>query len=132
VRWIEVDNGYETPCWMWQLSCSRNGYGQVKDQGTMRGAHVVAWEGGHGPVPEGLELHHLCGHRACVRPDHMEALTRYEHVHRDRPLKLTVEQVHEIRRLAAAGWSQRRIARAFGISSVSVCMIARRKAWAFA
>lgn len=47
-----------------------------------RGAHVNAWESANGPVPEGLELDHLCGNRACINVEHLEPVTHQENVRR--------------------------------------------------
>lgn len=38
-------------------------------------AHRVAYELYVGPIPEGLEIDHLCRNRACCRPDHLELVT---------------------------------------------------------
>lgn len=38
-------------------------------------AHVFSWELVHGPVPEGLELDHLCRVRLCVEEKHLEPVT---------------------------------------------------------
>ena|SRR6185369_1455114 len=35
-----------------------------------------------GPIPEGLELDHLCFNRRCVNPAHLEPVTRQENVRR--------------------------------------------------
>ncbi len=35
-----------------------------------------------GPIPEGLELDHLCRVRHCVNPDHLEAVTHRENIRR--------------------------------------------------
>lgn len=68
--WIRV-NKTET-CWLWTAGRHRDGYGQ-----TSRGkkAHRVAYEFVKGPIPEGLEIDHLCRVRLCVNPDHLEAVT---------------------------------------------------------
>ncbi len=69
-------------CWVWQRSRAANGYGRIATQagGTQRSfsAHRLSYELFKGPVPEGLELDHLCRTRACVNPAHLEAVTRRE------------------------------------------------------
>lgn len=55
-----------------------NGYG-------IRGnrlAHRVAFELHNGPIPEGLEIDHLCGNRSCVNVAHLEAVTHAENMRR--------------------------------------------------
>lgn len=37
-----------------------------------------AWELAHGPVPAGLVVVRTCGFAECVRPDHLEAVTKAE------------------------------------------------------
>lgn len=63
-------------CWLWIGSIRPDGYGQFSvSAGRARVAHIVAWEMYRGPVPEGLELDHLCRVRSCVNPDHLEPVT---------------------------------------------------------
>ncbi len=63
------------PCWLWAASIVRT-YGQFRNEdGKMVKPHRWAWEQENGPVPDGLELDHLCRVRACVRPSHLEAVT---------------------------------------------------------
>lgn len=59
-------------CWEWTASRWRNGYGQFGMKGTMRAAHRVAYELSIGPIPEDLEIDHLCRNRGCMNPAHME------------------------------------------------------------
>lgn len=69
--WPKVE---KTPtCWVWTAGKRHGGYGQfnVGDGRNVR-AHVFAYELLVGPVPEGLELDHLCRNPACVNPDHLE------------------------------------------------------------
>lgn len=78
--WRQV-NKTET-CWLWTGVISRTGYARmkIKRNGQWRTgyAHVVSYEMANGPVPQGLELDHLCRVRHCVNPAHLEAVTPRE------------------------------------------------------
>lgn len=71
-----------TGCWIWQLAKMRNGYGQKWDGKRLVSAHRWHYEQVHGPVPVELDLDHLCRHRDCVNPAHLEPVTRLENVRR--------------------------------------------------
>lgn len=77
--WSKVDkNGptqphMSTPCWVWTGGKDTYGYGCFKVGGGLQvGAHVFAYEAQLGAVAPGLELDHLCRHRSCVNPVHLE------------------------------------------------------------
>ncbi len=75
-------------CWEW-TAATANGYGNFWVGGNrwMR-AHLYLWSELVGPVPDGLELDHLCRNRICVNPDHLEPVTRQENLLRS-PLTRT-------------------------------------------
>lgn len=58
-------------CWLWTGGGSR-GYGYFWLRGRWRSTHRIAFEHYRGPVPEGLQLDHLCKTPACCNPDHLE------------------------------------------------------------
>ncbi len=54
------------------------GYGRVTFGGVRYRAHRLVWTQQVGPIPEGLELDHLCNNRACVNINHLEPVTGKE------------------------------------------------------
>jgi HNH endonuclease len=83
-------------CWRWTGPLHNAGYGMMftVDRGSVL-AHRFAYEALVGPIPEGMQIDHLCHnrdrsctvaadcpHRRCVRPDHLQPAT-----HRDNTLR---------------------------------------------
>ena len=64
--------GHSSACWIWGMNKTDSGYG-LKGS---RLAHRHYYEMVNGKVPFGLELDHLCSNRDCIRPDHLEPVTR--------------------------------------------------------
>src|SRR5216683_4332976 len=70
-------------CWLWTASVISTGYGQIfTEAGKMMLAHRLSYELHVGPIPEGLELDHLCRIPRCVNPAHLEPVTHCENVRR--------------------------------------------------
>lgn len=72
----------ETGCWDWIGGIGSHGYGALWDGRQMTVAHRVMYELVVGPIPDGLDIDHLCRNRACVNPAHMEPVTRGENLRR--------------------------------------------------
>ena len=78
-RLHEVVTVSTSGCWEWNLCKTRRGYGHlrlpVSEGGGYGGAHRAVYERLVGPVPDGLELDHLCRNPSCVNPSHLEPVT---------------------------------------------------------
>lgn len=75
----------ESGCWEWTDRPGTRGYGGLRvggKKGKWVDAHRIAYLTFVGPVPEGLELDHLCRNRKCINFDHLEPVTRRENVRR--------------------------------------------------
>jgi hypothetical protein len=81
----ERDCGYETLCWIWIRGLDDDGYGQFGRKGRHLGTHRAAYIAEYGEPPEGYVVHHMCGQSACLRPDHLEAMPRSEHIRLHKP-----------------------------------------------
>ncbi len=74
----------EFPCMVWDGALAA-GYGRVGNRGGgTELVHRIAHEICRGPVPDGLELDHLCRNRACFCPAHTDPVTKQENYRRGR------------------------------------------------
>lgn len=86
-RFMEKVDQHEDGCWLWTAGSNGNGYG-VFHVGVVEGskvrsyAHRWSYEQHVGPIPDGLDIDHLCRVRECVNPDHLEPVTRRTNLRR--------------------------------------------------
>jgi hypothetical protein len=85
-------------CWIWPLGKSE-GYGSLylgggRKSGQWAPAHRVVYELFRGPIPDGYDLHHLCGNRSCVSPFHLSAIDHAIHGGHSNGLKEFCKQGH--------------------------------------
>ena len=91
--WSKIE--FTDACWLWTAGLFANGYGAFRSGTKHVKVHRYAYEFCVGPIPEGLDLDHLCHnedqscaggptclHRSCVHPGHLEPATRSENCRR--------------------------------------------------
>lgn len=78
--WAFID---KTPaCWLWTGARNDAGYGQLHLGGRTVFAHRTVYELLVGPIPDGLQLDHLCRTPLCVRPTHLEPVSPAQNIRR--------------------------------------------------
>lgn len=82
-------------CWEWKAALMF-GYGIfcVKNGGTR--AHRYSYELFKSEIPKGLQIDHLCRNKACINPEHLEAVTGRENTQRHHNLRTHCKNGHEV------------------------------------
>jgi len=87
--WQKVQKSEPSECWEWQAGKSGDGYGMFsigsRTDGTRKRAmaHRISYQLAHSePIPQGMEIDHLCRNRLCVNPGHLQVVS-----HRDNTLR---------------------------------------------
>ena len=78
IQMCEID--LDTGCWVWTGAKVGSGKkysqrGQLRLNGSQVHAHRFSYEYFCGPIPDGLEVSHICRNTMCVNPMHLEANT---------------------------------------------------------
>ena len=138
--WDNVDKPDGDGCWLWTGGKARDGYGRFAGERV----HRLAWMTTHKQwVPDGMHVLHLCDQPNCVRPDHLmlgdHAENMRQKAERGRgnklrgedvgQSKLTWTQVRSIRAEYAAGISQAKLGRKYGVGQTAISQIVRFKTW---
>jgi len=114
-----------TGCWEWLGARLNKGYGRCKVGNQPVQAHRVFYAHHVGPIPDGHDIHHRCGNKGCVNPEHLEPLTRAENTRR-KPhghTLLTWDEADEIR--AAVDEMCAR----YGVKPRTLAAIGERQIW---
>jgi hypothetical protein len=129
-----------TGCKIWNGARVKN-YGAINVGRKLRRTHRVAWEAVNGPVPDGLELDHLCHtrsdcdrgaecpHRPCWNPEHLEPVTHTANVLRGTsPSARYAVATHCVAGHALAG-DNLYITPSTGARQCRTCRAAHKAAW---
>ena len=97
-RWqMKITIDHASGCWQWTAAVGDHGYPRFfLKSGVTASAHRWGYEQFIGPIPEGLELDHLCHtkdvpgciatgscvHKTCANPGHLEPVTQIENLKR--------------------------------------------------
>lgn len=76
--WDKVERITESGCWIWTGNITRKGYGLFKIHPKNVSVHRYVYKTLVGPIPDELQLDHLCRVRNCVNPHHLEPVTARE------------------------------------------------------
>ncbi len=74
----------EEGCWLWEGRLNNSGYGEITLNKTVDGVrrttlcHRLTYTYFRGPIPERLQIDHLCRVRHCVNPWHCEPVSHRE------------------------------------------------------
>lgn len=79
-------------CWIWTGARQSRGYGCTSIAGKRALVHRVAYQALVGPIPDDLQIDHLCRVKACCNPAHLEPVTGL--VNRQRAAALVTECRH--------------------------------------
>lgn len=72
-RKIDIDQ--DTGCWKWNGHIRKDGYACIGYQGLNWLIHRAVYTELVGPIPEGMEIDHLCRVKSCCNPEHLEPVT---------------------------------------------------------
>lgn len=146
LRWVGRAVGVTYPGRIVTGSLNQDGYLYLRpyvrpDRRTARVHQLVALAF-LGPCPEGLEVNHIDGNRGNNAPWNLEYVTHDENIkHAARAgnmrndgelnprAKLTEDDVRQIRRRAAEGVSQYKLAKEYGLNQSTVSSVVLRKSW---
>lgn len=121
-------------CWIWTRGLNGDGYGSTRWDGRDQSAHRVSYSICVGKIPDAVCCLHRCDIKACVNPAHLFLGTRTDNMRdmsaKERGMnKLTGDSVRSILNLLGKGRTGASLARQFGVSNATICLINTGKHW---
>ena len=146
--WAKVDEPDSNDCWNWNSANSHGGYGAFGWKGKIVRAPRLSVIDSEGSIPDHLLVLHRCDNPPCVNPKHLYLGTAQNNssdmVRRGRSKKgnagvvgenhgmaiLSEVNVLDIRkRYSTGGYSQRGLAREFGVARSTIVGVIKRRNW---
>jgi len=146
--WSRVRITIAGECWLWMGALSANGYGVARLQnGKQTSAHRVAYFIETGRLPE--VVRHTCDNPRCVNPEHLRGGTQADNMQdmilkgrqakdlnhpsqrgeQNHNARITSAIAAEIREAVALGFTQRELAKTYGVSKSTIWAVVHRKNW---
>jgi len=131
-RWANADAKWSLDtngCWVWREGLTSSGYATLKHAGKSFRAARWFYKRAKGQIADGMTIDHLCRNRACVNPDHLEAVTQTENKRRGVKAHLTDERVDHLRKQHASGESVKGLARRTGVAETTIRRVISGQQW---
>lgn len=74
----QIEVNPQTGCHIWTGMKVRTGYGLTRLDNRWVVPHRAVWEHYKGPIPEGLQIDHMCGAKLCCNVFHLRVVTAQE------------------------------------------------------
>ena len=83
---------------------NKQGYFRYRINGVLIMFHRIIWILNKGEIPKGYEINHKCNNRGCCNIEHLECISRKEHLaltnklRYEAPSGITLKHLHDYRR----------------------------------
>ena len=127
--WKYAKPGEEGECWGWIGPMHSQGYGNLSVNGKKMFAHRFSYKLHQGAIPQNSYVLHRCHNRICTNPDHLYVGSAQDNMMdmacagRQAHQVILPHQAQEIRRMAARGGMQSKIAKLYGVSDTTISRI---------